>query len=128
MHTLTRREAIKAGAISAAALGLLGGPPSVVARAQTAGRHASVLLPHLTDIHVQPELHGGEGMSACLRHVNALADKPDLIITGGDQVMDSFERERDRVKLLWDLWGSCLKSDNSIALEHTVGNHDIWGW
>src|SRR5207248_8108539 len=42
--------------------------------------------------------------------------------------MDSFETEHDRVKTLWDLWRSCLKSDNSIPVDHTLGNHDIWGW
>ena len=66
-------------------------------------------------------------MSSCVRHANALADKPDLIITGGDQVMDSFEHDHDRVKNLWDIWQSCLK-DNSIPIDHTLGNHDIWGW
>jgi 3',5'-cyclic AMP phosphodiesterase CpdA len=128
---MTRRDAIKAAGIAAAAVGLAGLTPSLLARAARpalADRKRALRIAHLTDIHVQPELHAGEGMLACLRHVNALADKPDLIITGGDQVMDSFEHDHDRVKMLWELWQSCLKSDNSIALEHTLGNHDIWGW
>jgi 3',5'-cyclic AMP phosphodiesterase CpdA len=32
------------------------------------------------------------------------------------------------VKSLWELWQSVLKTDNAIPLEHTLGNHDIWGW
>jgi 3',5'-cyclic AMP phosphodiesterase CpdA len=128
MHMLTRRDVIKVGAFGAAALGILGVPSRTLAQPQVAARKRALRVAHLTDIHVQPELHAGEGMSACLRHVNALADKPDLIITGGDQVMDSFEADHDRTKTQWELWQSCLKTDNSIALEHTVGNHDIWGW
>jgi 3',5'-cyclic AMP phosphodiesterase CpdA len=128
MHPLSRRDAIKTGALSAAALGLLGLPAHLLAQPVPAARKRALRIAHLTDIHVQPELHAGEGMSACLRHVNALPDRPDLILTGGDQVMDSFESDHDRTKTQWDLWQSCLSSDNSIPLEHTVGNHDIWGW
>jgi 3',5'-cyclic AMP phosphodiesterase CpdA len=67
-------------------------------------------------------------MSACLRHVNGLADKPDLIVTGGDQVMDTFDQGSARTETLWELWRSCLKSENSLPVEHVLGNHDIWGW
>jgi 3',5'-cyclic AMP phosphodiesterase CpdA len=87
-----------------------------------------VRIAHLTDIHVQPELRGGEGMSACLRHVNGLADKPDLIVTGGDQVFDSFDQGFERTQKLWEMWRSCFKNDNGVPAQHVLGNHDIWGW
>lgn len=131
MHAINRRDAIKAGALSAAAFSLFGAAPrSLAGTPQPAqpARKRALRIAHLTDIHVQPELRAGEGMSACLRHVNSLTDKADLIITGGDQVMDSFEHDQARTKQLWDLWQNCLATDNSIPLEHTVGNHDIWGW
>ena len=127
----SRRDVLKTAALSAAALGIVGFSPRLLAGAtllQPAQRKRVLRIAHLTDIHVQPELHANEGMSACFRHVNALSDKPDLIVTGGDQVMDSFEHDHDRVKNLWDIWQSCLKTDNSIPIEHTLGNHDIWGW
>jgi 3',5'-cyclic AMP phosphodiesterase CpdA len=130
-HTvpISRRKVLKTAAISGVVLATAGISPRLMGIQPAApARKRALRIAHLTDIHVQPELKAGEGMSACLRHANALADKPDLIVTGGDQVMDAFEHEHDRVKNLWDLWRSCLKTDNSIPLEHTVGNHDIWGW
>jgi 3',5'-cyclic-AMP phosphodiesterase len=126
----TRRDVLTTAALSAAALGVISLSPRLLAAPllQPATRKRALRIAHLTDIHVEPELHANEGMSACFRHVNALTDKPDLIITGGDQVMDSFEHDHERVKGLWDIWQNCIKTDNSIPIEHTLGNHDIWGW
>jgi Predicted phosphohydrolases len=125
----SRREVIKLAGFAAAGLCLPAFP--VLAHVPTrppAPRKRVLRIAHLTDIHVQPERRGGEGFAACLRHVNSLADRPDLIITGGDQVMDTFEQGRERSKVLWDLWNACLKNDNGIPAAHVLGNHDIWGW
>src|SRR5688572_10253734 len=133
MHTeMSRREALKIAGMSAA--GLMVAPALAHAGLSHAGQvqpiprspARALRIAHLTDIHVQPELRAGEGMSACLRHVNAMADKPNLIITGGDQVMDTFDQGHDRSKTLWELWKSCLKNDNGVPIEHVLGNHDIW--
>ncbi len=83
---------------------------------------------HLTDMHIQPELHAGDGVTACLRHVQAQQDKPDLILFGGDHVMDGFAQTRDRTQLQWDLWRKVLKAENTIPTRSCIGNHDIWGW
>jgi 3',5'-cyclic-AMP phosphodiesterase len=120
----SRRDLMKLAGVAAAGLCLPGSPAQ--ARPTPAGR--PLRIAHLTDIHVQPELRANEGMSACLRHVNGLKDRPDLIVTGGDQIMDAFDQGRERSQVLWDLWNSCLKSDNSIPARHVLGNHDIWGW
>lgn len=122
MQELSRRQAIGAGAAGLGALAL-----PAWARPRRAAPKGTRIA-HLTDIHVQPELHAGEGMAAALRHANSLDYKPDLIITGGDQVMDTFEHDHERSAKLWELWKSVLKNENSIHVEHTLGNHDIWGW
>ena len=83
---------------------------------------------HLTDAHIQPELRAGDGVIACLQHVNKLKDKPELILTGGDHVMDSFAQKRNRTKLQWDLWGKVFGAENTIPSKGCIGNHDIWGW
>ena len=85
-------------------------------------------IAHLTDIHVEPELRAGEGMAACFHHVQQLADKPDLILTGGDSVMDSFEADDARTTLQWNLWNSVLKNECWIPVRSCIGNHDVWGW
>ncbi len=129
MHQPSRRTIIHAGLGVMAGLGAL---PRLLAaappRTLIAPPKRALRITHLTDIHVQPERRGNDGMAACLRHVNSLADKPDLIITGGDQVMDTFDQGHDRAAALWDLWRTTLKNENSLPLHHVLGNHDIWGW
>jgi 3',5'-cyclic AMP phosphodiesterase CpdA len=88
----------------------------------------SLRLAHLTDIHVQPELGADMGMAACLRHVQAQSDRPDLILTGGDSVMESFAQDAARTQLQWDVWRKVLRSECSLPVESCIGNHDVWGW
>lgn len=111
------------------AAALLGGLP-IRAHAQTPtpARKRSIRIAHLTDIHVQPERKADQGMIACLHHVQRLRDKPDLILTGGDSIMDSFESTDSRTKLQWDIWHRNLKDECSLPVKSAIGNHDIWGW
>ncbi|MFN0010904.1 MAG: metallophosphoesterase family protein [Phycisphaerales bacterium] len=132
---LSRRDALKlsalaAGAAGAAALGLA--PTARPARAATLAAPPaptrSLRIAHLTDPHIQPERRAAAGVAACLAHVQALADKPALILTGGDLIMDSFDTGLDRAKLQWDLWLKTFKDHCNLPLHHTLGNHDSWGW
>ncbi|MBI5865442.1 MAG: metallophosphoesterase [Planctomycetes bacterium] len=93
-----------------------------------ANRKRAIRVAHLTDMHVQPELKADQGLAACLRHVQAQSDKPELILTGGDTVMDSFEAEEARTRLQWDLWKKVIKGECSLPIESCLGNHDVWGW
>ncbi|MGV3616822.1 MAG: metallophosphoesterase family protein [Fimbriimonas sp.] len=85
-------------------------------------------IAHLTDIHVQPERGAPEAMERCLAHVQSQPDLPDFILTGGDLIMDSLERPKDRVKQQWDIFTRVLKANLQLPIVHTVGNHDVWGW
>ena len=85
-------------------------------------------IAHLTDIHVQPEKKAGEGMAQALKHVHAQKDRPDLILTGGDLIMDAFGADHDRTKIQWDLFAKVLKNENGLPVEHCIGNHDVWGF
>lgn len=97
-------------------------------RAEAATPKQSFRVAHLTDFHIQPERAAGEGVAACLRHVQGLAKKPSLILGGGDLVMDSAAQNFDRTKTQWDLLKSVLKAECSLPFESCMGNHDIWGW
>jgi len=92
----------------------------------TGGRR-SLRIAHLTDIHVQPERRAAEGLAACLEHVHTLPDRPDLILNGGDVVMDAVSAGWERTSRLWDLWDDALAEGCSLPIEHCLGNHDIWG-
>jgi len=125
MHQgLSRRDMFKLAGVGALAAA---GTPAL-ARVGSPTRAQGFRIAHLTDIHVQPERRADAGMAACLRHVNTAPRTPDLIITGGDQVMDTFDQGFDRSKALWDLWGKTLRDHNSLPVKHVLGNHDIWGW
>jgi 3',5'-cyclic AMP phosphodiesterase CpdA len=88
----------------------------------------SLRIAHLTDIHVQPERGAAEGVIACLEQLHALPDRPDLILNGGDVIMDAVAAEESRVALQWDLWNRIIRGHCEIPQEYCLGNHDIWGW
>lgn len=129
-NKLTRREVIK----SIAATAIVGtAAPSAVGQhgasiVPTSDRKRVLRLAHLTDIHVQPERKADQGLVACLHHVQKLADAPQLILTGGDSVFDSFESDDARTQLQWDLWNRIFANECSLPVQTCVGNHDIWGW
>lgn len=105
-----------AGAQAAPALGAGAAP-------QRVGRFA-----HLTDSHLQPERGAAEGLAACLAHVQSQQVKPDFILTGGDNVMDVFEQKEGRARELAKLFKATWAAHCSLPVEHTIGNHDIYGW
>ena len=88
----------------------------------------SLRLAHLTDIHVQPEKRADKGMAACVKHVMAMGDRPQLVVTGGDLIFDGFAQEHARTKMLWEMFGRTMKDECGLPVLHTMGNHDIWGW
>lgn len=79
---------------------------------------------YLTDIHVQPERHAMEGLSQALTRVNAL--EPELILTGGDMIMDALGQSYGRADSLYDIYEQ-LTSSVTIPIYHTLGNHEVFG-
>ena len=83
---------------------------------------------HITDVHIQPELKAAQGLVNCLDQIYSLKDKPDLILNGGDMVMETLGVDKSRAKEQWDLWKSVIKDYRDIPIVHCIGNHDVWGW
>ncbi len=134
-QNLARRTILASGAAGAAGLvaagtGLLApAPRAMAAHPGAAGTRRRVLrLAHLTDTHVQPERQGMQGMAACLRHAQSSHGSLDLILTGGDNVMDVMGNTRERGDTLRRAWQNVLSSECSVPVEHCIGNHDVWGW
>lgn len=123
-------------AASLAGVGALLGAPLLGSRRSIAGaqvpaavaRKRSLRVAHLTDVHVQPERDGGDGLTACLHHIQSQKDTPSLILNTGDSVMDSFGKDQARTDLQWSLWQKVSKGENSLPMQSCLGNHDIWGW
>ena len=126
MSDMTRRTAMKtAGWLAAGAA--LGGISLPGWAQEQNGRKRVLRVAHLTDLHIQPELKADAGVTACLRHVRSQAEKPDLILLGGDLVMDSMEADDSRTKTQWDLFSKVFKDECAIPVEPCLGNHDVWG-
>jgi Icc protein len=81
----------------------------------------------MTDIHVQPELRAAEGMAAALHDAQSLEDPVELIVTGGDLIMDCFDATEARSQEQWTLFGRVLKENCRVPVQHCLGNHDFWG-
>ncbi len=115
MNSITRRDALVGGAASL----LL---PSF---ASAAGRK-SLRVAHLTDFHCQPELGAAKGTEMAMAH--AMRQKPDLVLVGGDCIMDGFAQDEARTALQWRLYRERLDALVKVPVAHTLGNHDVWGW
>lgn len=125
---LSRRQVLRGAACGALAAPLaFGNAVAAAATAEKVSRRV-LRLAHLTDVHVQPERHAAEGLAQCLRHVHALADPAQLVITGGDAVMDSFKAAPERSQLLVELWRDVLQRECRLPVRHCLGNHDHRPW
>lgn len=118
---LTRRDVFAAAAAGVAlpVLARAGGKPE--------GKRA-LRIAHLTDTHVQPERSAGEGLAACLAHVQGQKDRPNLVFTGGDLIMDAMGAPKDRTHAQWSVFRRILRDNLRLPVEHTIGNHDVFGW
>ena len=131
MLKATRRDVIRAGV--AGATGLLA--PEIVSAATEpvapapgqAGGARPLRIAHLTDMHVQPERRAAEGYAAALESLHKLSPPPDLIVTGGDHVMDATKVGIDRAKTQWDAYQRAIAA-TKIPVKSVLGNHDIFGW
>jgi len=94
------------------------------AQDRSAKEQDSFTVAFLTDIHVQPEKNAIEGFNKAIAKVNEL--KPDLVITGGDLVMDALGTGYDRADSLYNIYDS-LQAKFEMPVYNTIGNHEVFG-
>jgi 3',5'-cyclic AMP phosphodiesterase CpdA len=127
MNASLHRRQLFRGAAAVSGLALL--PQHLLGEeAAPPAKKRALRLAHLTDLHIQPERAAVEGVAAALHHAQGLADQPELIITGGDTIMDALAVGKDRTKLQWELWQKTVKDECSLPIECCLGNHDVFGW
>lgn len=105
--------------------------PAAVAASQQAASSGvvakrAIRIAHMTDTHIQPEERAGEGVGAAFEHVMGLTDRPELILTGGDHVMDAWAQTAERTKEQFQLWHKVYKDHCTIPMKACIGNHDLW--
>ncbi len=122
---LTRRQLIK----SAGLFGLLGSGLSLkTIAAGNSEKKRVVRFAHLTDVHMEPELNAPAGLAKCLHHLQSQKDQPSFVMSGGDCIFDALHQTKNRVELQWNIWQNIFRQDNTLPIEHCIGNHDCWGF
>lgn len=81
---------------------------------------------HITDTHIQPELRAKEGVRSCFNAIKRLPIKPDLVLAGGDLIMDAMFTEHKRSDMLYDLWQEETRA-LGLRMHYAIGNHDVYG-
>lgn len=134
LSSLSRRRFLAGAVGSLAGAALLGRSFAAESGASpsAAPRRRVLRLAHLTDTHVMPPLEGFQdpvaGFARALRHVHAQPERPDLILFGGDLIMDSLKREKAEALAQWELWKKIVADEVTIPYQICLGNHDVWGW
>ncbi|HSI33013.1 MAG TPA: metallophosphoesterase [Tepidisphaeraceae bacterium] len=125
---LSRRDVLR-GAVALGA-GAAFAPASIAAEPVATGRKPAVRFAHLTDMHVDadPRRRGDLGFAAALRHVSALPNPPEFLITGGDHVYEGFAASRPVANRQWDAYAKVLAEGTKLPVHPVIGNHDVWGW
>ncbi|MHC5145353.1 MAG: metallophosphoesterase family protein, partial [Planctomycetota bacterium] len=90
-------------------------------------RKRTLRLAHMTDIHLNEERNAERGFQAALEHIHNLDDPPELIVTGGDLIMDALDKDAQAAHAQWDLFDAVLSRHCQIPVKHCLGNHDGWG-
>ena len=119
MSTLTtRRDLLKSAALL---------PLTAFAAPAQPPKQRAVRFAYIGDTHITPDLKPMKAVAACLHHLQNQADKPAFILHGGDVIMDALGRDKAAVAAQWQAWQQVIKAENSLPIDHCIGNHDIWG-
>lgn len=87
----------------------------------------SIRLAHFTDVHLDDVHKATDLLARCFRAVQSMEDPPEVILNGGDTIMDALGREKQDVAAQWQLWHQIVKSECDLQIIHCIGNHDVWG-
>lgn len=125
---LSRRDMLRRSSLLVAAGGsasLLAGPSSG-GMAPPPNARRVLRLAHLTDAHVQPEREAGLGFATAIRHMQSRQDPPQMVLFGGDNVMNVDSAEgAARAKTQLAIWNKALKDELSVPHRTCIGNHDV---
>lgn len=82
----------------------------------------------LSDLHLQTHRNAEAKFSSAIDRILADTASPDLIILGGDTVMNTVTSDFERANSQWEIWDRCSERFASIPLLAAIGNQDTWGW
>ena len=122
MEDITRREFL--GRMVAGAALLSGGCSGRTVWRANGSEKGELRLVFYTDVHARTEWDTPLAMERAALSINA--QKPDLVIAGGDLITDGFQSSAATVAPRWDAY---MKMHRAIAADiyAAIGNHDLVG-
>lgn len=123
--TISRRGLLAAGAAAPLTAATAFAQATESRPKPAAVRKRVLRLAHLTDVHVYGERSAGEGFAACLQHVQSRGDAPELIVFGGDNLMNVDGDGRDTAKEQLAIWNRTVADHCSLPHRIAIGNHDV---
>ncbi len=109
-----------------AAVGAAFGIAPRAAHARAAAPARALRFAHFTDLHITPDRDSESGMIKAFE--SAQAEKIEMILTGGDLIMDSYATGRAQVDREWALLHRLFAEHCKVPVEHCLGNHDVFGF
>jgi 3',5'-cyclic AMP phosphodiesterase CpdA len=121
-HNTSRRDLLKV----LGALGIAGSLPALSQALQPTKK--SLRLAYMTDMHIVSGGRGSDaGIAMTLAHLQK-NEKPELILTGGDNLTGTMGQELASAIGMRDRWIKAFRDAHKIPMIHCIGNHDVWGW
>ena len=77
-------------------------------------------------MHVDGELGAADGFAKAVRNAFDRPQPPEVLVTGGDLVMDILETSADQADALYALFEKQI-AGVKVPIHHTMGNHDMLG-
>ena len=101
-------------------------PSLAFGRAAANTNKPALRIAHITDVHLKDGLGAPEKFIRCLHHIQNQHPKVDMILNGGDIVMDMNKENLTAIDAQWKLWHTIVKNECSLPMHYCLGNHDIW--
>ncbi len=115
----TRRQFLKTAGATAVGFGLR---PVRAALASTPTRSLPRIV-FFTDVHARTEWDTPTALRMAADVINA--QKPDIVIAGGDLITEGFESSGEKVRPRWEAYLENLHRRIEAPVQAAIGNHDL---
>jgi len=123
--SISRRNVLTAGLASSVMGASAFAQQENITPKPSSNRKRVLRLAHLTDVHVFAQRSADEGFAACLQHVQSQKDAAEMILFGGDNVMNVDGDGRKTAKEQLNVWNRVLRDECSLPYKIVIGNHDV---
>jgi 3',5'-cyclic-AMP phosphodiesterase len=120
MNRYSRREFLGTAAVGGAALAL--GLAGAHGETPAGTERDALRLVFFTDVHARTEWDTPKALQQAAAAINA--QRPDIVIGGGDYITDGFQSSAETVEPRWDAYMAMHKAIE-VPVHPVIGNHDL---